>query len=403
MLHPSLPSPLRRPLCSTLMLLALAPMLAVPGAAASGWEPAPIGPGNAFQGYVGPEACRECHAGHVEQAPDTAHFQASSLASAQTIQGSFTPEHNRLATRDPQKELVMHADADGSLEQRLVLRVGDRDVTLRAAEFAIVLGAVKGQTYLYWRHDLLCQLPASYTKGGDAWAYSPGYPEGVPYFDRVIKPDCVECHTTVFETLLPDRVVKTDQAILGVTCEACHGPGEAHVQHHRAHPDAATAAHMTAIGALSREQQVEACGYCHSGVKPDSHKRPAFTFRAGDRLADYFELQPADTEFTPEVHGNQMGLLQQSRCYQDSPSLVCTTCHDPHREQRGQLQAFAARCQGCHADLAGHPQVAAGADLQDDCVHCHMPLIDSKLIDVTGAGQKHHFAVRSHRIGIYRE
>lgn len=354
-----------------------------------------------YRGFVGPEACRECHAELVESQSHTAHYLASMPANEQTVQGSFETGRNRLPTRDPRKDLLM-SNADGALKQSLVYKAADRDVTLRSAEFAIVIGLVKGQTYLYWRDDLLCQLPASYAKSGDLWAYSPGFPDGVAWFDRVIKPDCMECHATLFENVLPDKVVKSDKQILGVTCESCHGPGLKHVQHHQRHPEQTTAAHMPSIAELSRDQQLEACGYCHAGIKPDSRKRPAFSFRPGHRLADFFDLKAQDSEPVPEVHGNQMGLLMQSQCFQQSEELSCNSCHDSHRVQRGDLGAYAQRCLSCHVDdLAKHTQAPEPENLLDGCVDCHMPLVDSKLIDVRESGHKVNFSVRNHRIGVY--
>ncbi len=360
------------------------------------WLPSGISLEQPYQGFVGPEACRECHADHVESQYAGAHFLASLPATAGTIFGSFDPGRNRLPTRQPDQELVMWSDDRGHY-QSLVTRQGERDIRLRSGQFAIVIGTVKGQTYLYWRDDVLCQLPASYVGSADAWAYSPGYPEGVPWFDRVVRPDCMECHATVFETVLPDRIVKTEQAVLGVTCEACHGPGEAHVRHHRAHPEASAPAHMTKISGLTREQQVEACGYCHAGVKPGSRRRPAFSFRPGDRLADFFELKPVDASAQPEVHGNQLGLLQQSACYRESENLTCTSCHAPHADPQA---GFAASCLACHTDLAAHAGATAVGELVEGCIDCHMPLVDSQLIDVAEHGRTHHFAVRSHWIRV---
>ncbi len=374
--------------------------LLVGAATGEPWVPGGISLERPYQGFVGPQACAECHADQVAAHSGTAHALASMAATEATVLGSFADGRNRLTTRFPGHDLLMEKSR-GGLHQSLVYRAPDRDVRIRSGEFAIVLGWVKGQTYLYWRDDLLCQLPASYTNSADAWAYSPGYPEGWPYFDRVIKPECMECHATVFEAVLPDKLVKTDRTILGVTCESCHGPGEAHVRHHQRYPALTEAAHMPRITALSRAQQVETCGYCHSGIKPESRRRPAWTFRPGDRLHEFFELKADDRQPTPEVHGNQMGLLRQSRCYTESPELVCTSCHDPHQHQRGRLEDFAARCIACHSDIDEHAEPASGKELIADCVDCHMPLIDSKLINVTQGGKRHRFAVRSHRIKVY--
>lgn len=379
-------------------LVLLSWMLLIGSASGETWIPAKIGLDQPYQGYVGPQACVECHAEIAAMQSTTAHYSASMIAAEETIHGSFEAGRNRLPTVFPGHDLLME-NANGELRQSLVYRAPERDVRIRSGEFAIVLGLVKGQTYLYWRNDLLCQLPASYANSADEWAYSPGYPDGRPYFDRVIKPDCLDCHATVFEEVLPDKVVKTDKAILGVTCESCHGPGEAHVRHHQRYPELTEAVHMARISSLSRDQQVDACGYCHSGIKPDTRKRSAFSFRPGDRLSDFFELKGDDTQATPEVHGNQLGLLQQSRCYTESPGLVCISCHDSHQRQR--LEDFAARCISCHTDANDHPSLRPGAELLSDCVDCHMPLIDSKLIDVKQGGKTHNFSVRSHRIKIY--
>jgi hypothetical protein len=376
--------------------------VAGPDEAATGWRPAAIGVDRPFQGYVGPEACRGCHQKEYEAQRSTAHFRASSVASDLTILGPFEAGRDALPTRQPGRELVMSA-RDGGFFQDLMLRAGQRDVRLRSGRFDIVMGDVKGQTYLYWRDDLLCQLPASYVKDIDAWAYSPGFPEGVPVYDRVVEFDCVDCHATVFETVLADRVVKTDKAILGITCERCHGPGERHVRYHTEHPGAGSPFAMTAIGGLPRDDQVAVCGFCHAGAKPGSRKRPPFTFRPGDHLSDFFDPKPLDDPLTPEVHGNQLALLEQSPCFQGSDSMSCTTCHDPHGQERGRAETFVERCLNCHAGTGAHPDVAQATDLHAGCVDCHMPLVDSKLMNVPVNGKRHSFAVRSHWIGIYPE
>ena len=120
------------------------------------WMPGGISLATPYQGFVGPEACAGCHAEQVTAQHGDPHFLASLPATAKTIFGSFEPGRNRLPTRDAEKDLLMWSD-DSGFHQSLVLRGGTRDVRLRSGKFAIVIGTVKGQTYLYWRDEVLAQ------------------------------------------------------------------------------------------------------------------------------------------------------------------------------------------------------------------------------------------------------
>jgi len=62
----------------------------------------PRNDGNAGQaGFVGPQACAECHRGRFEGFTQTSHFRSSQVANADTIMGTFQPPGNEVATREP--------------------------------------------------------------------------------------------------------------------------------------------------------------------------------------------------------------------------------------------------------------------------------------------------------------
>jgi tetratricopeptide (TPR) repeat protein len=131
---------------------------------------------------------------------------------------------------------------------------------------------------------------------------------------------------------------------------------------------------------LSHERQLDICFQCHlqstSRRLPFAvrrYDRPAFSYRAGEPLADYmlhFDLSPeANRGKTFEVVSAGSRFLE-SRCYQASAGrLTCTTCHNPHDILRGAdaISHYAAVCRQCHAS-ARHTQA-----ISNDCTSCHMP------------------------------
>lgn len=218
----------------------------------------------------------------------------------------------------------------------------------QSERFDLVLGSGRrGQSYLYWKGGLLYELPVSYVALTGGWINSPGYPDGEVHFERVVPPRCLECHAT--------EGGRPGQFVAGITCEKCHGPGEPH-------------AAVRNPARLDRDRQVARCATCHSG------------------LGDGTEA---------DVHGNQVGLLQRSRCYQNSTGMSCSTCHNVHSVERDPA-ALSTRCAACHA--AGLCKHSAE---RDNCIDCHMPIQNSKVITFQNAGSLVAQTYRTHRIAIY--
>jgi hypothetical protein len=113
------------------------------------------------------------------------------------------------------------------------------------------------------------------------------------------------------------------------------------------------------------------------------------------------QLQIPAPDAKLDVHGNQVALLERSRCYQSSAKLSCTTCHDVHAPERP-AAAYSGRCLGCHkAENCGvYPKL--GQDIAKNCVDCHMPVQDSDVIVSIVAGKPVKMPIRSHWIKIYR-
>jgi ssDNA-binding Zn-finger/Zn-ribbon topoisomerase 1 len=350
--------------------------------------------------YVGDAACGDCHQAESHSYLGSAHHVASRPPDATSIDGKFTPGSNILRTSNPYFYFVMNATAEGYF-QRAVARFPPSDTITHKERIDLVIGSGrKGQTYLYWKSSELFELPVSYWSETGQWMNSPGYPDGLPNFDKPIIPRCLECHATYIESLPPPlNHFEKSSVVLGITCEKCHGAGKMHVEAERSHKvtSPGTAANIVNPAKLSRDQQIDLCALCHAG--PGNLKAPAFSFVPGATLAKFVAIpdDPADTPV--DVHGHQVQLLESSRCFRSS-SMTCTTCHDVHKQQQD-LAYFSERCLTCHKAESCGRYATMGDGILHKCVDCHMPLRESNVISLDAGGHSVKPQVRSHRIAVY--
>ena len=172
---------------------------------------------------------------------------------------------------------------------------------------------------------------------------------------------CAECHATNFEkNYAPlSRSYSSTQAEIGVGCEACHGPGEAHV----AWVNNASALDQTAwsgvnargltiaFQASDAKTEIQQCASCHSRREPlgSVSPLPGTPFHDAYRLALLRDgLYHPDGQIRDEVY--VYGSFLQSRMY--ASGVRCSNCHEPHS---GALRATGnAVCTQCHSP-AGNP------------------------------------------------
>jgi Cytochrome c554 and c-prime len=346
------------------------------------------------ENYVGDEDCRTCHQDKVETFHQTAHYQTSRLPDIASILGNFSPGANILKTSNPDLFFQMEQKDDGFF-QTAVQGIPPY-TTSRVERFGLVIGSGgKGQTFLFWKGDLLFQLPISYWKEV-GWVNSPGYRDGVAFFDRPVIPRCLECHGTYFESDPPplNRYHPNDM-VVGITCEKCHGAGRGHVRHFSSKP--ATAPPDTAIlnpARFPRDLQMDLCAWCHAGH--GNPILPAFSYVPGEPLSRYLELPQPDPDAAVDVHGSQVELLKKSRCFQSS-TMTCLTCHDVHKTQKDPA-AFSEFCLRCHK-MESHPKIEQ--PIANHCVDCHMPKQKTNLIVFSWNGRQISPEVRNHWIKVY--
>jgi len=360
---------------------------------------------NSRTDYVGDDACRTCHAEHVDTFHRTAHARTSSTADEHSILGKFAPGENILKTANPALFFRMDEKvADGRASEKepaffqTAVQGKPPNTTSHTERFALVVGSGgKGQTYLFWKQDQLFQLPVSYwTNLG--WVNSPGYRDGFANFDRPIIPRCLECHATYFDALSPPNHYSSAGFTLGIQCEKCHGPGREHISREASKSAASAASAILNPARFPRDRQMDLCAWCHAGHGEAS--LPTFSYIPGEPLEKYIELPRPDPDAPLDVHGSQIEMLKQSRCFAAS-TMTCLTCHDVHATQHD-LADFSKRCLACHKpDSATFSK--AGHRVSTNCIDCHMPMQETGLIVFEWNGRKVRPQVRNHWIKVYSE
>ena len=189
---------------------------------------------------------------------------------------------------------------------------------------------------------------------------------------------CAECHATGYKKRYDPRTHRYDstEAEIGVGCEACHGPGEAHVAW--AENGATDPAHRSdltdkgfTIGftRTSAESEIQQCAGCHSRREPlvDGNPLPGTDFHDSYRLALLRDgLYHADGTIEDEVY--VYGSFLQSKMY--AQGVRCSDCHEPHKA--GLRAEGNALCTQCHAPAgnARFPTLQA-ANYDDRSHHFH--------------------------------
>lgn len=352
--------------------------------------------------FAGSQSCAGCHTSIAESHVHTPHYLTSTVADSTTVQGSFDPDKNVLVLNDRLK-VMMKKTSSGMFQEGYV-----DGVPVETKPIELTIGSArKGQSYLYWEDHALFQLPASYYTADSSWSNSPGYPLDQLVFNRNIPARCLECHSTYFKTekfIAGKETFNPDQVMLGVDCERCHGPAADHVRFHLKYPDEKQAKAIINPAGLSRQQKLDNCALCHSGIR--ENLLPSFAYVVGENLEDYsYPSYAADSAATLDVHGNQYGLLLESKCFRMS-EMDCSTCHNVHVKETRQLSRFSAKCMTCHQPAGDNfckQQEVPGLVLENNCIDCHMPALPSRQLFLRSAEKREpaSFYVRTHLIGVY--
>ncbi len=351
-------------------------------------------------GYVGHEACAACHASRVAEFKTSRHCLACRPPRPEIMPVGFKPGQGGFEPRDSDLQFEM-VERGGKYYQTVIRKTATGSAAVSSPiAFIYGSGGAADEVFFTLRDDRLFELPMVWLHPTHEWAASPFDPYGGGDFAREMTPRCVECHNTWFPHVAGSvNQYQREHNLVGISCEKCHGPGQAHVDYHRRHSRATAPHDIIRPALLPRERQMDLCAQCHSNAI--KYRKPAFSYRPGEPLeASFLTLHTRRPE--DDHVANQTQYLQQSRCFQQSDSLTCTTCHDPHRapppEGVGSMS-----CLNCHSADNCPDQLRLPSAVRANCAGCHMPSLNKIQVYFFTAADAYLPPVKrcEHRIAIY--
>lgn len=364
--------------------------------------------------YAGSTACLTCHPDHYASWHRTFHRTMTQDASDASVLGDFA------AGRLEYGGVTAQMRRDG---ERFVMTFKEPSGAERRVNVERAVGSHRYQQYLARDGDLWFRLPVAWNVAEQRFIHMNGAfltpdPELDPQRGAVARSDydrhvtrwndnCIFCHNTAPNPgALDDGHFASTTAELGIACEACHGPGEAHVALNR-NPLRRYALHLSeladpTVGNPARmpvERASEVCGRCHGQRKAADIDK---VLREGDRFVPGTALSAHSTPLARDTTLNGQPGVFAARFWNDgtprltayeyqglllSPcaargELTCDSCHAMHdAEPSMQLRRDVtgdAQCTQCHADLressavARHTRHDAGTS-GSRCTACHMP------------------------------
>ena len=379
-------------------------------------------------GFTGSTACRECHSEQYDSWHGSFHRTMTQVATPETVVAPFDRVRLRsrgrdyLFTREGDQFYCTMADPDweaGAIANGVDIdRARPPSVKLR-----VVMSTGSHHMQSYWVssnvQNMLRQIPWVYLIADKRWVPREDIflapPDSGRHF-AVWNDNCLVCHAVAgapkFD--LVNIKVSTEVAELGISCEACHGPGQKHLDFHASGVERLTSQDPVINPAKSAPRvSAEICGQCHAYFKPpdmETFSKTGYAYRAGDDLSKtHHMITPAELKLRPDegerpfwsdgtcrVSGREYSSMVDSPCYQRG-ELSCISCHSMHSSQpddqlaKGMLSNQA--CIQCHTDfenrIEAHTHHTTGSS-GSLCYNCHMPHTTFGLLK----------GIRSHRIQV---
>lgn len=309
------------------------------------------------EGFAGSESCRECH-------PQEFSTQSSSSHAATLRDLSAAPPRSQFGTGQG----VADPDTGARYEMLWEAKkpaISVQSGNLKAAQplhFEFGSGRRAFAYLARVKEDAYVDARLNYYSEVKRWDFTSGQESGLvtlveqPLGRPLGASDaalCFSCHSTDLYATGSDNKPPADlsqgselrldlrRTVMGVHCEACHGPLGEHVRLRRSGQtdNLTTPRDGESVNAL--------CGKCHNppAVGP-SH--------------------PGITRFQPYR-------LSLSKCFRQSKGrLTCQSCHNPHEDVQRDSTAYVRQCLSCHMPKRPE-QKPCPVSPRVGCVKCHMP------------------------------
>ncbi len=324
--------------------------------------------------YVGSEQCADCHTEETAAWAQSHHALAWAGIEDGALVADFDGtvfEHDGMSVRFGYRGATPYAD------------VTEKDGATTSYDVHSVVGIEPLQQYLFETESgRLQSFDVVWDTENKRWFHL--------YPDQDLPPDdglhwtgpyknwnarCAECHATGFEKNydVQSRTYQSRQVEIGVGCEACHGPGSAHIDWVGGKSVAeglSESGFLMSWGRGQTEAEIQQCAGCHS--RREAHEQgnplPGTPYHDAYNLA---LLRPGtyhpDGQILDEVY--VYGSFLQSKMY--AQGVGCLNCHEPHSAE---LRADGnGVCTQCHSP-AGNPDFPTLARKEYDTpAHHHHP------------------------------
>ena len=339
-------------------------------------------------GYVGSQACGDCHSEIYAEYKQTGMGRSMSSVSSVSpalLQNLRVPAVYFNQRLDRQYEVITR---DGKLyESEYALDENGSDIFREEHQLEWIVGSgANGIGAIVRRGDYLFEAPLTLYTGTMTWEMSPGYESTDIGFSRPILSGCLFCHSGRSNPIhgSEGRFENTVFSEMPIGCENCHGPGAAHID--AVTSDAtgkAGSAEIVNPARLTPELASNICMACHEIgegriLKPGKEYKDIRPGEPLDNMLSIFMTRPTQEAPPDKDHLQHSYAMTLSKCYRASGGrLSCITCHDPHLEPaKEEVPAFFnKRCMSCHTDESC--KLARKARQQssppDNCIGCHMP------------------------------
>ncbi|HEX8285429.1 MAG TPA: multiheme c-type cytochrome [Pyrinomonadaceae bacterium] len=306
--------------------------------------------------YVGSETCAGCHTQQAAQAR-TPMGQASQRAADCDVLKS----RPRLSFRQGRYTYEIKREGVGS-----VYTVSDGDASVSAPVLFCFGQGAAGQTYIFLHGGVYYESRVSFFQSLDGLDITIDHPRAEPAsleaalgrpMTQEAARGCFGCHTTGGAGASGLRL---ESAAAGVSCEACHGPGERHIASVRA-KDLKNLNIYNPARLDGLEMSQEFCGSCHQ------------SFETVMGLEN--QGGAGNVRFQPYRVFNSRGHLTADR------RMSCVACHDPHGPLERDPLKYDANCLSCHLSTPKEAKTrardaAACPVATKACVTCHMPKVE---------------------------
>ncbi|MBN9690181.1 MAG: hypothetical protein J0M24_08080 [Verrucomicrobia bacterium] len=387
------------------------------------------------EGYVGSEACRTCHEDQFSSWHRTYHRTMTQFPSTQAIRANF---RGVVLTNDQTRFRLSQEGEEFRVRLERIQETGNPEPAPSLdTQISLVTGSHHMQVFWVPGGDGNVQVgfPFTWLIPEQRWVPRNSTflrPPGFHHQAEAWNVMCSRCHATAIEPRVDSAARRMDSraAELGISCEACHGPGERHVQLRTA---AGPQGPKPTAEVLAREivhpekidpvRSAETCGFCHSMKwidRTENWRTEGFRFRPGDVLAETTPLiQPGRTDAIPglkeylarnptlledyfwkdgmgRVSGREFNSLAESPCFAGG-KFSCLSCHSLHESEPADLLAENRKdnraCIQCHETYRDpvvlqkhthHLPTSSGSE----CYNCHMPHTTYGVLS----------AIRSHQI-----